>query len=134
MTRLSAEAYAIVEGRHSDPFHYLGPHMENDRPIVRAFLPQASDVEAIDESGRTAVLTRVHDAGLFTGSLPDGTSRYQLRARFGDDPCMLYVRGREVRVETTPPMQWQADGELMGQTPFDVVVEPLAVRLLVPAS
>lgn len=57
-----------------------------------------------------------------------------LRARFGDDPCMLYVRGREVRVETTPPMQWQADGELMGQTPFDVVVEPLAVRLLVPAS
>ena len=75
MTRLSAEAYAIVEGRHSDPFHYLGPHTENDRPIVRAFLPQASDVEAIDESGRTAVLTRVHDAGLFTGSLPDGTSR-----------------------------------------------------------
>jgi diacylglycerol kinase family enzyme len=47
---------------------------------------------------------------------------------------MLYVRGREVRVETSPVMPWQADGELMGQTPFDVVVEPLAVRLLVPAS
>ena len=53
---------------------------------------------------------------------------------FDDDPCMLYVRGREIHVETTPPMQWQADGELMGTTPFDVVVEPLAVRLLVPAG
>jgi len=28
---------------------------------------------------------------------------------------------------------WQADGEMMGTTPFHVVVEPLAVRLLVPA-
>jgi YegS/Rv2252/BmrU family lipid kinase len=60
--------------------------------------------------------------------------RRLLRARFGDDPCMLYVRGRQIHVETAPVMQWQADGELMGQTPFDVVVEPLAVRLLVPAS
>lgn len=55
-----------------------------------------------------------------------------LRGDFASDPCMLYVRGRHLRVETTPPRQWQADGELMGTTPFDVQVEPLAVRLLVP--
>jgi YegS/Rv2252/BmrU family lipid kinase len=60
--------------------------------------------------------------------------RKLLRARFDDDPCMLYVRGRHIHVETTPVMHWQADGELMGETPFDVVVEPLAVRLLVPAA
>src|SRR5665647_2891664 len=47
MTRLSAEAYAIVEGRHSDPFHYLGLHTEGDRTVVRAFLPEASNVEAL---------------------------------------------------------------------------------------
>jgi diacylglycerol kinase family enzyme len=46
---------------------------------------------------------------------------------------MLYVRGVEIRVETTPPMTWQADGEIMGTTPFNVVVEPLAVRMLIPA-
>jgi YegS/Rv2252/BmrU family lipid kinase len=57
-----------------------------------------------------------------------------VRGRFETDPCMFYVRGRAVHVETTPPLPWQADGELMGTTPFDVVVEPLAVRLLVPAS
>lgn len=57
-----------------------------------------------------------------------------LRSDFASDPCMLYVRGSRIRVETEPPLPWQADGELMGTTPFDVVVEPLAVRLLVPAG
>ncbi len=56
-----------------------------------------------------------------------------LRHDFQSDPCMLYARGRGLHVETTPPMPWQADGELMGTTPFTVVVDPLAVHLLVPA-
>ena len=51
MTKLSAEAYAIVEGRHSDPFHYLGLHTEGGRTVVRAFLPEASKVDAIGEHG-----------------------------------------------------------------------------------
>ena len=84
MTKLSAEAYAIIEGRHSDPFHYLGLHAEGDRNVVRAFLPEASNVEAIGEHGETAPLARIHDAGLFAGALPNGSRRYQLRARFGD--------------------------------------------------
>src|SRR5476649_392725 len=84
MTKLSAEAYAIVEGRHSDPFHYLGLHDEGGKTVVRAFLPEASRVDAIGEHGETASLTRIHDAGLFAGSLPNGSRRYQLRARFGE--------------------------------------------------
>jgi diacylglycerol kinase family enzyme len=54
------------------------------------------------------------------------------RRDFRSDPCVLYVRGREIRIETTPSKSWQADGELMGTTPFRAVVEPLALRLLVP--
>jgi len=84
MTKLSAEAYAIVEGRHSDPFRYLGLHTEGDKTIVRAFLPEASKVDAIDEHGEAASLARIHDAGLFAGPLPNGSRRYQLRARFGE--------------------------------------------------
>src|SRR6202140_4355022 len=83
MTKLSAEAYAIVEGRHSDPFHYLGLHTEDGKTVVRAFLPDASNVEAIGEHGEAAALARIHDAGLFAGALPNGSKRYQLRARFG---------------------------------------------------
>ena len=85
MTKLSAEAYAIIEGRHSDPFHYLGLHTEGDQSVVRAFLPEASNVEAIGEHGETAPLARIHDAGLFAGALPNGSKRYQLRARFGEN-------------------------------------------------
>ncbi len=69
MTKLPAEAYAIVEGRHSDPFHYLGLHIEGGKTVVRAFLPEASNVEAIGEHGETASLDRIHDAGLFAPSV-----------------------------------------------------------------
>jgi 1,4-alpha-glucan branching enzyme len=85
MNKLSAEAHAIIEGRHSDPFCYLGQHKEGDKTVVRAFLPEASKVEAIGERGDVASLARIHDAGLFAGVLPNGSERYQLRAQFGDD-------------------------------------------------
>jgi YegS/Rv2252/BmrU family lipid kinase len=55
-----------------------------------------------------------------------------LRRDFRSDPCMLYVPGKRIQVETTPARGWQADGELMGSTPFAADVEPLSLRLLVP--
>ncbi len=85
MTTLPAEAYAILEGRHSDPFHYLGPHVEGDKRVVRAFLPDASKVDAVVEDGQAAALTRIHEDGLFAGILPNGSKSYQLRARFGEN-------------------------------------------------
>jgi 1,4-alpha-glucan branching enzyme len=81
---LSPEAYAVIEGRHSDPFHYLGWHPQGEAPIVRAFLPDATEVAAIDEEGRATPLPRIHDAGLFAGQLRSRQPRYRLRARFGD--------------------------------------------------
>ena len=89
MTKLSAEAYAILEGRHADPFHYLGPHDEGGRTVVRAFLPNAVTVEAVAERGEAGTLSRIHDAGLFAGDLPNGAGRYQLRVRFGDQIVQL---------------------------------------------
>jgi 1,4-alpha-glucan branching enzyme len=83
MTTLPQEAYAVMEGRHSDPFHYLGLHVEGDKPVVRAFVPDAEEVVAIDDQGHESELTRVHEAGLFAGRLPNGSPRYHLRARFG---------------------------------------------------
>ena len=54
------------------------------------------------------------------------------RKDFRPDPCMLYLPGREIRVECHPPRLAQADGELIGPTPFDVRVEPRAAHLLAP--
>ena len=47
MRELSAGAREIIAGRHADPFHYLGPHSENDRTVVRVFLPDADRVTAV---------------------------------------------------------------------------------------
>ena len=47
MTKLPAEAYAILEGRHSDPFRYLGLHNEGEQKVVRAFLPEARARDAV---------------------------------------------------------------------------------------
>jgi YegS/Rv2252/BmrU family lipid kinase len=57
-----------------------------------------------------------------------------LRRDFSSHPAMRYRRGSRIRIETTPPCEAQADGELIGRTPLDIVVEPLSVRLLVPAT
>jgi 1,4-alpha-glucan branching enzyme len=84
MTPLSPEAYAVIEGRHSDPFRYLGPHVEAGGPIVRVFLPNAVAVTVVDDQGRLSDLSRIHDAGLFAGRLADSSSRYRLRVRFAD--------------------------------------------------
>src|SRR5215467_8753251 len=84
MTALPQEAYAVIEGRHSDPFHYLGVHVEGDQPVVRAFVPDAEEVVAVDNEGHESELARVHEAGLFAGRLRNGSPRYHLRARFGE--------------------------------------------------
>ena len=53
------------------------------------------------------------------------------RRDFGSDESMLFRSGREFRIECDPPQLYQADGELLGTTPYTVRVEPLAATLLV---
>jgi diacylglycerol kinase (ATP) len=54
------------------------------------------------------------------------------RKEFKADPCVTYRSGKNFRIETIPPQMGQADGELLGNSPFEVTVEPLAGRVLVP--
>ncbi len=56
-----------------------------------------------------------------------------LRRDFRPDPALLYRKGTRFRLETEPILPLQADGELLGVTPVEVTVEPLAVHLLVPS-
>jgi 1,4-alpha-glucan branching enzyme len=78
---LSPEARAIVEGRHSDPFHYLGPHQEDGSTVVRVFMPDASDVVVVADGGESR-LERIGHSAFFIGNI--NSSRYRLRVRFGD--------------------------------------------------
>lgn len=56
------------------------------------------------------------------------------RRDFTSDDTMFYRSGREFRIECDPPQLYQADGELLGTTPYSIRVEPLAARLLVPRA
>jgi len=107
MTALSAAAKKIIAVRHPDPFHYLGPHTENNKTVVRVFLPDASHVVAIGEREEHE-LKRLDPAGLFEGPL-DNPSRYRLRAKFGDD---------EVEMDDAyrfPPLLSDLDIYLLGE-------------------
>jgi 1,4-alpha-glucan branching enzyme len=109
MSSLSPEAYAVIEGRHSDPFRYLGPHLEGDVPVVRVFLPDAERVAIVDEQGHESDLQRIHDIGLFEGRLANGSPRYRVRASYGE---------RQVEVEDPyrfPPILSDLDLHLLGE-------------------
>jgi YegS/Rv2252/BmrU family lipid kinase len=55
-----------------------------------------------------------------------------MRKDFRPDPAMVYRAGRRFRISCTPDQVLQADGEMRGRSPFEVSVDPLAARLLVP--
>lgn len=54
------------------------------------------------------------------------------RKKFPPDPRVTYRSGKHFIIETSPPRIGQADGELLGNSPFEIMVEPLAARVLVP--
>ena len=126
MTKLPAEAYAIIEGKHSDPFRYLGLHSEGGHSVVRAFIPDPSNVVAIGEQGETAPLQRIHDAGLFAGAPPNGSKRYQLRARFGENVVDLDDPYR------FPPVLSDFDLYLLGEGTHRRIYDKLGAHLFQP--
>ncbi len=74
-----AAVQALVGGRAGDPFAWLGPHRGGQDSIVRAYLPPAEAVEALDAGGRVLCrLTAVQTPGLFAGRIPSG-EKYLLR-------------------------------------------------------
>jgi diacylglycerol kinase family enzyme len=54
------------------------------------------------------------------------------RRDFRPDETILYKKGARFRLETDPVLPLQADGELLGPTPAEITVEPLAAHLLIP--
>ncbi|MEO8160782.1 MAG: 1,4-alpha-glucan branching enzyme, partial [Arenimonas sp.] len=82
------EVQALLEGRHRDPFAALGLHEGVDgRLWLRALLPGASSVVAIDSSGREILeLVLRHADGLFEAKVPRRRKRfgYRLRVHWGE--------------------------------------------------
>jgi len=68
----------VIEGRHSDPFHYLGPHAEGDATVrAKAEAALAAGLTPIvcvgeSEAQRLAGEAEAVVTGQLDGSLPDG--------------------------------------------------------------
>ncbi|WP_207388270.1 1,4-alpha-glucan branching protein GlgB [Lichenihabitans psoromatis] len=75
---------AFVAARHGDPFGVLGLHATPDGSVIRAFVPGADRLTALDQAGKPIVeLTQRDPAGFFEGLVkaPKSASfRYTLQA------------------------------------------------------
>jgi diacylglycerol kinase family enzyme len=65
--------------------------------------------------------TRLLDGMLI--ALKDGRIRW---------PEMLHLKARQVRIHTDRPALFHGDGEILGETPVEVEVLPLALNVLAP--
>ncbi len=78
---------ALARGAFGDPFAILGPHADPGGLTIRAILPQASRVAAIDGKGEELCeLIRIHNDGVFEGVAPGAAldTPYRLRMTIGD--------------------------------------------------
>ena len=57
-----------------------------------------------------------------------------LTGRFDEHPAMLYRAGKEFSIECDPPELYQADGEILGNTPFQAHVEAGAATVIAPGT
>jgi diacylglycerol kinase family enzyme len=48
------------------------------------------------------------------------------------DSSATLLRAASFRVESDAALPWQADGDVGGDTPLDIVVRPAALRVIVP--
>ena len=78
---------AIVEGRHDDPFSFLGMHKTSTGICVRAMLPAAQEMAVVQcATGKiVAKGVQIHRDGLFVATLADQREpfRYRLRTSNG---------------------------------------------------
>jgi 1,4-alpha-glucan branching enzyme len=98
------EIEGLVQGRHADPFHILGPHWTGapgQRSLcIRVFRPSAVETGVIWNGKFEPVSAKqIHPAGVFEANFPPGTIRqredeaiapgsYRLRIRFADGAGM----------------------------------------------
>lgn len=67
----AAEAQALIDGTHADPFAVLGVQGSGKALVARCLIPHAATVTAfpLDGTGEGFPLARIHDGGLFEGPL-----------------------------------------------------------------
>ena len=91
MPAVSPDLEALLRGQESDPFRWLGAHLDraSGRVVVRLFRPGvvSADLLLRHPAETTLPMARRHDAGLFEADVPaleslEGGIDYRFRLRF----------------------------------------------------
>jgi len=123
---------ALAGARHSDPFAFLGPHVENGRVVIRAFHPTAERIDVLHKGGPTE-LVRAHATGGFEAAFDAGEIfDYRLRVTYPggqaaeiDDPyrygrvlteydVYLFSQGKHTRIYDKLGAHLMTIGEVSG--------------------
>ncbi|GAY12369.1 1,4-alpha-glucan (glycogen) branching enzyme, GH-13-type [Pseudonocardia sp. N23] len=77
----------LLGGAHHNPHGVLGLHPGRDGTVVRTLRPHADAVSVLlgGDADRAHPLTKVHDAGLFSGIVPGTPDDYRLSVTYGED-------------------------------------------------
>ena len=83
---IASDIEALAKGTHQDPFAVLGLHEAGGKLIVRAFLPRAGKVAAVEpETGKTIVDLSPLGGGLFEAAVPRRRKRFSYHLRVEQD-------------------------------------------------
>jgi 1,4-alpha-glucan branching enzyme len=77
----------VLGGADHNPHGVLGAHPGRGGTVVRTLRPHATQVAVLvgGDPNRAYPLVRVHDAGLWSGLVPEAAGDYRLQVRYGDD-------------------------------------------------
>ncbi|GAB4355604.1 MAG: 1,4-alpha-glucan branching protein GlgB [Kiloniellaceae bacterium] len=105
---------ALAEGRHGEPFAYLGAHpLDAGRSgggwVVRVFRPGAEAAELLPAEGAALPLTVIGGEGLFAAALNRDPGAYRLRFRRAGD------RWEEHDPYRFPPVLGEMDEHFIGE-------------------
>ena len=117
------EVEAIVGGYHGDPFRVLGPHQEADGWVVRAYLPQATQVSVV-ENGIATPMQKTHPQGFFVAALAQAPGAYKLHLKLWS--------GAEKEMEDPyrfPPLLTSFDLHLHGEGTFYESFESMGAHI-----
>jgi 1,4-alpha-glucan branching enzyme len=76
----------LVGGAHHNPHEILGFHILVDgRTVIRTLRPEARLVTAVLADGRRIELVRIHEGGVFAGTVEGTIGDYRLEVTYGED-------------------------------------------------
>jgi diacylglycerol kinase (ATP) len=123
---------------HAPRFTIQANGQATERQLLVAFVANA---QACGNGMRVAPAARVDDGLLDLVTIDEvGVQRALLkiaklyRGTLRGDPLARHAQAASVRIDTDPPAEVEADGQIVGRTPALFSVLPGALRVVVPTS